>query len=1370
MTMQYFRGEVRGLRGPGLTGEQAADLAAALAPDRPIIETAGFGQLILDANDIYGGGAAVYAPILPQYLRASAMAFAGTLTPTNADAGGRMAGYTKLTITVPNDTLMRVVYNLDANLWVLLPASDIIAYRYITVGLFVSGQSVVNPQSGARWSQPQHLTSKSIVLPRNILAVDGGQIWIPRSYIVPLGQAGFDEVSPSDGSHYFVQSISTNDVVRRHLYDKSTKRGGGTYEAAVRTVDGVAAPLSDQADIAVLATSVNGIVTAPDFQVVGDGGIPPVENQNPYALGSDVDAMPRRYLNTVPTDITSTELRAMGITRGHWDPSSTNSAYVGLDFPVRPEIGQRFFARFYLETTQAGSFGGVQQAYFFYNNGAGFLTEYATFLRQISPTVREYGLWHTVTRDDYESFWIGADASGQTAYRVKVAGLQYHCSDKPGLWVRRNDYPRALNLAYPDTLFASAGRALRFYPRSIAKLRTDQADALFTVSSLKTGGTSDIEFVASGTTDIIIDPDKLGSTGTISARPYASSEVRNSLNLNILVGPKASSGVVRFHTLGDSISYREQPMRVGKSLAARGLTVIAIGTMLCGGGGTNAAPTWGGECREGIQGAAYIYEDMSYANPLPLGQELAYLAMTDEQKRVYNPYIRLAQAGDNLAFVFNEHIFDFRFYLNRFGYADPTHALVQLWRNDVTLRDPTVTMAQMQRAFAVIYSQMRAACPTMQIGFVQAGEARSSGNSTDWSTDHFAMICALMTLIEARRAIGDTRVWFVPAYAHMTAEAGWALSAARATDTDSNMVTSVIDDYVHPIGVARQQLAEVRADWINATAGGTPLVAEVIRNLPTDRDEGAMLPVVEGYNNRSLITIDDLRGGVVMASMIVQPSGDRDRGNAHPIISGNNGRSPLIYDENENAFDIRLNRDARSRIEYHSPTEFLGPHRAFNVRVGNAFRYATVQEADGYVGDVRQRLIGGSTAAIADAGDNVIELIQVQGQSNAGDGSITGRLITGVPAPRHLFKTDGWYSYGDSIIPASPAATDFAGILQPTYGGAQGQLPAALLAIGAYDLDRRDASRRAPPTAVTTNWRGSDPLDSFFPATSSRFNHENVLEQARRARAVARLYGCTLRHDFVFIQGESGAVGEYYTTLNSYLDTVVPIYGGNKGSGDAAYKVFLVQTNSSSTGAAYDAAALAQLRVARERFAAGITTLASVMYDGPLEDQAGADIHGSVLGRMIVHERVALAREFVRRKATAFHPTWPVSGGMTASGNIVTVPISLATGALALAIDTDRVAPVANYGFTWVRPGGGGPTISSVAISGTNIVITLSGPPASGDNLRYALDNSNPLETWAGGRGQIYASTDVTSPFAARGFDVPALIRQPLVRFEETFP
>lgn len=541
----------------------------------------------------------------------------------------------------------------------------------------------------------------------------------------------------------------------------------------------------------------------------------------------------------------------------------------------------------------------------------------------------------------------------------------------------------------------------------------------------------------------------------------------------------------------------------------------------------------------------------------------------------------------------------------------------------------------------------------------------------------------------------------------------------------------------------------------------------VVRAASTDRDKGAVHPVM-GDGQRALIGYDEGERALVAPPMLRRRSSSRDNGNhIFPLLASRSGSGPLVVDELEGGIDLVPTRALRQRLEYHSPAEFLGPHRAFNVRLGRLFRYASIQEADGYVGDVRQRLTG-STAAIADAGDNVVDLIQYQGQSNAGDGSITGQLITGVPGPRHLIVTDGWYSYGDSAIPASPAAADFSGMPMPSYGGAIGQLPAALMVMAAYDLDRRDTSRRVPPMSVATNWRGSDQLDKFFPATASRFNHENALEAARRARAVARLYSCTLRHDFIFIQGEAGAVGDYYTTLNSYLDTVVPLYGTNKGSGDAAYKVFILQTNSTSSGAAYDAAALAQLRVGRERYAAGVTTLASVMYDGPLEDQAGPDIHGSVLGRMIVHERVALAREFVRRKATAFHPTWPVAGGMTAVGNVVTVPISLATGALALAIDTDRVAAVDKYGFVWSRPGGGGPTVSSVAISGTNILVTLSGAPASGDRLRYALDNTNPLETWAGGRGQIYATTDVASPFAARGFNVPATIRQPLVRFEET--
>lgn len=548
------------------------------------------------------------------------------------------------------------------------------------------------------------------------------------------------------------------------------------------------------------------------------------------------------------------------------------------------------------------------------------------------------------------------------------------------------------------------------------------------------------------------------------------------------------------------------------------------------------------------------------------------------------------------------------------------------------------------------------------------------------------------------------------------------------------------------------------------------LVPTIGRRVALDRDTGSSLtPLMSGRNARATLAWDEVFQAFATAPFLRRLSTDRDGGAMVPVIADRNRRTPLAYDEVENAVDIRLNRSARARVEYHSPSEFIGPHRAFNVRLGKNLRFATVQESDGYISDVRQRIVGGSTMAIADTGDNIVELVQFTGQSNAGPGSIVGRDYEGIPAPRHLIRTDGSYAYGDDAVPASPAATDFQPMPEPPYGGAQGQTPSALLAIAAYDLGRRDASRPMRPIAVTTNWRGSDQLDSFFPGTPSRFNHENVLEQARRVRAVARLYGCTIQHDIFQVHGEAGAVGDYYATENTYLDTVVPLYGGNKGSGDAAYKVFIFQTNSPSAGSAYDLPALAQLRIARERFAAGVTTLASVMYDGPLEDQGGADIHGSARGRMIVHERAALARSLVR-SGTPFHPTWPVAGGMTAAGNVVTVPISLATGSIALAIDTDRVAPVPNFGFVWNRGGGGGPTISNVAISGTNILVTLSGPPTSGDTLRYALDNTAPLEGWAGGRGQIYATTTTASPFAARGFNVPATIRQPLVRFEEIFP
>ncbi|MEO7469623.1 MAG: hypothetical protein ABIV36_21640 [Sphingobium limneticum] len=805
----------------------AADKAKldGLSPSQsdPIIEAMGFTVGAYDPRGARGGGAAVYLSLEASlYFRAPALGINGEASyfaPANPDAGGRMATFAKLAITGAAGTVTWAVFDIADRLYKLISHPTRPAIGQIVLGMFKVGSATIQSPNGFRWIEPSEAAGPPVIAPRGAMVVEASTILIPSTYVF-TGNSGFILVEPSDGTLYFERDISfEGSVTSRVIFDRSILRAGGTMEQAVRVVTGENAPISSEPDIVVLVSSVNGVVSAPSYNLVGNVPGGAGANQCPYSAGNDVVAMPKRFGDTGTANVVSPQLAALGITRGF--TSASGSVFAGMDFTIRPRAGQRMFVRWYLEASVAGQFG-TPRIYFIYNSGDSFITGTPVLLRKLSDTLREYGAWVTFDGQDYSHFWAGCD--GAAGNQVRMAGLQFYCADR-AWWIMRSDYPRPLNMLYPDTMFGTEGRPLRLYPRALMKTGADTQDALVTFASLKTGAVTDSAFVASGADDIVIHPEQLGTTGEIIARPFASADVRGRLPLSILIGPKASSGTVRHHFMGHSIVFREQAMRVGKALIARGLTALAIGTMIANGGGTATNRTWGAEGREGAEIADYVYEHTDFCQPLPVGQESAYLAMTDAQKRGINPYIRPSQAGDNPAFVFNGYIFDFRFYLNRFGFADPTHASILLVRNDIFEADPATTMAQMQRGFAVIYSQMRAAVPSMHIGFVYNGEARSAAKVSDWNSDHYALICQAMALVEQRRAIGDARVWFVPAYAHMSADAGWALKE-RGVDADSNMTTNVLEDDVHPITTARQQLAEIVADFINATSGAAPVNAD----------------------------------------------------------------------------------------------------------------------------------------------------------------------------------------------------------------------------------------------------------------------------------------------------------------------------------------------------------------------------------------------------------------------------------------------------------------------------------------------------------------------------------------------------------------
>jgi hypothetical protein len=91
-------------------------------------------------------------------------------------------------------------------------------------------------------------------------------------------------------------------------------------------------------------------------------------------------------------------------------------------------------------------------------------------------------------------------------------------------------------------------------------------------------------------------------------------------------------------------------------------------------------------------------------------------------------------------------------------------------------------------------------------------------------------------------------------------------------------------------------------------------------------------------------------------------------------------------------------------------------------------------------------------------------------------------------------------------------------------------------------------------------------------------------------------------------------------------------------------------------------------------------------------------------------------------KATgSWSPLKPDVENITLAGNVITIPMLGAVGALVL--DSTTVSdPNGNYGFEYHDNSGVPPAISSVGISGTNVVVTLaSAPTGEGKRIRYAF-------------------------------------------------
>jgi hypothetical protein len=444
-------------------------------------------------------------------------------------------------------------------------------------------------------------------------------------------------------------------------------------------------------------------------------------------------------------------------------------------------------------------------------------------------------------------------------------------------------------------------------------------------------------------------------------------------------------------------------------------------------------------------------------------------------------------------------------------------------------------------------------------------------------------------------------------------------------------------------------------------------------------------------------------------------------------------------------------------------TSWRGTDQVAFVRQGATALRGIMTDGDGVAYDALQAR-GGYRLNSAVADGTGVDLILRVGQSNAGGGSGTAgpAALRKVRYPRHVIGLSNIYGgagvdwYGATTGEGGPAPIyqniDFASAV---HTAGYGLSPTICTATGVVALARAKG-QRVNPQACVTSWRGGTDAAQFEPG-DPYFLYENLIEGAKRARQAAGWYGLPIATPrIVWTQGENGPFTGYAALFGTLIDSYRT--GIQSALGLASPPPFYFNQINQAADDVATGVELDQRQVAIDRAGTGVTCVGP-MYQFPLLEQVGINIHTSDLGRTMQGELEALVFSLPGFKAVGQSVT------ATRSGAVVTLTYADLPADGQLRVDADWIATVAALGFKVTRQSNGSSVaINSAVVSGTNqIVITLATDPGGIVRVDYARDTDNPQALWAGGRGLVYVDSGVASPIAGAN-GAPSTIRHYALR------
>jgi hypothetical protein len=236
----------------------------------------------------------------------------------------------------------------------------------------------------------------------------------------------------------------------------------------------------------------------------------------------------------------------------------------------------------------------------------------------------------------------------------------------------------------------------------------------------------------------------INGTAYLFLRDKIDQRTRSRSPLTIVAAPDAVGvETINLHCIGDSIVEMGGAPLAKRMLVDHGYTVNMIGTYLSGSVSYKGS-VCGAELCEGRGG--WMAKDLTHRDTarLPITSVADYKALSNADKKEFNPYIRPATGADNPADVNNGYIFDFADYLRKFGLTTPNVVYLGMGTNDINKRSLNDFTTNFALDIATVIRQIKAAAPATKIVLGLPSTSMTPQRNALWPTYYFTGIRALI--------------------------------------------------------------------------------------------------------------------------------------------------------------------------------------------------------------------------------------------------------------------------------------------------------------------------------------------------------------------------------------------------------------------------------------------------------------------------------------------------------------------------------------------------------------------------------------------------------------------------------------------------